>query len=237
MSLTQGESQPSNDGRDRPESSLDGAGTTLYLLRRWRAGDDDAINELLKRHLPAIHARVHRLLGKELRQHANSEDIVHEVVIDLLKYLPQFHISVDSDFQAFVAKITINVIRDHNEWLRAACRDIARTVPISPDIVLDLDPPVESVPTPSQMSSDREWEAWVRLALMLVEPEDRRIIWMKTWRRSTFRAIGEELGVSEEAARKRYGRAFHRLEAKVQELRARGIDGEDLEDGGTPIPS
>jgi DNA-directed RNA polymerase specialized sigma24 family protein len=46
-------------------------------------------------------------------------------------------------------------------------------------------------------------------------PDDRRAVLLRFYRRKSFRAVGEALGVSEEAARKRVGRAVDRLRTRL----------------------
>lgn len=198
---------------------------TMRLLLDWREGNDRALNDLLSRHLPAIRGLVEARLGKPLRKKAEREDIVQEAMIDLLRYLPQFRISKESSFRAFFAKIVINVIRDQSDWYTALRRKVSMEVPIPSDIVLDLDPPKDEVATPSRLAQTREDVAWVRLALTLVDTADRDVIALRDWKELSFVEAGVVLGISEDAARKRYLRALMRLSTQVTALQRRGVEG------------
>jgi RNA polymerase sigma factor (sigma-70 family) len=73
-----------------------------------------------------------------------------------------------------------------------------------------------------------EQQAWLALAVELLDPDDRETIRLRDWEGLSFPALGAELGISEEAARKRYQRALPRLAAKLEQLRrSSGRDGID----------
>jgi RNA polymerase sigma factor (sigma-70 family) len=82
-----------------------------------------------------------------------------------------------------------------------------------------LDPPQGSVERPSQAADQLEKEAWIRLGIELLDPDDREVIVRRQWEDQSFKTIGRELGLSEEAAWARHKRAVHRLSKKVGELR------------------
>ena len=71
---------------------------------------------------------------------------------------------------------------------------------------------------PSKRASKDEGEARVRLSLEMMDPIEQRIICMKVYDNATFKAIGEAVGMQEEAARQRYRRALPKLQKKVTDL-------------------
>jgi len=60
----------------------------------------------------------------------------------------------------------------------------------------------------------------LQLALELLEPAEREIVLGRQWQGLTFKELGEGLGISEEAARKRFDRAVAHLAQLVQRLRS-----------------
>jgi RNA polymerase sigma factor (sigma-70 family) len=101
------------------------------------------------------------------------------------------------------------------------------------DSVLVLDGQGKSVTAPSAHAERTEQQAWLRLALELLEPDDREAIRLRDWEELSFAAAGEQLGISEEAARKRYHRALPRLAQKLELLR-RGKWQDVLDGDGAP---
>jgi DNA-directed RNA polymerase specialized sigma24 family protein len=75
------------------------------------------------------------------------------------------------------------------------------------------------------VAAAHEDEARLRLALELLEPLDQRIVSEHTYRDATFVALGQELGMTEDAVRMRFNRAVRKLSEKVLQLRNGQIDG------------
>jgi RNA polymerase sigma factor (sigma-70 family) len=196
---------------------------TLSLLRRWHAGDDEALASLLERHRDAVRALVHQRLGGFLRQREETDDFVQEAMLQVLRDGPRFQIADDRHFRLLLARIVENVIRDRHGYHTAGRRAPARERAISRESVLVLDPPRAGAATPSQITDQREQEAWVQLALELLEADDRRLIVAREWGDVPFAELGAELGTSEDAARMRHQRALVKLGRKVGELRRGGI--------------
>ncbi|MBL8755170.1 MAG: hypothetical protein JNK15_17835, partial [Planctomycetes bacterium] len=60
---------------------------------------------------------------------------------------------------------------------------------------------------------------WVRLALELLEPEDREIVRLRDYDQLSFGAIAAQLGLTEDAARMRHKRAMPKLARTLESLR------------------
>jgi len=190
---------------------------TVELLRRWHEGDREALAAIVERELPWLRAHVHRRLGPQLRRRGETEDYVQEALIDALRYGPRFVVADEARLRALLGRIVENTLRDQVERHEAQKRDVGREEPLPSGSVLDLD--TGRVTRPSEAAAAREAEAWVRLALELLDPEDRRAILMREWEGRSFPEIGAALGVGENAARMRFQRALPRLAGKVRELR------------------
>lgn len=192
---------------------------TIELLREWRAGDAEALDTLIRRHLDWIRGIVRRRLGDHLRRCDDSQDIVQEALIDALEYGPRFEISDETAFRALLARIVENNIRDRNRWMQRECRDPRRERSRLSDSILALDPAVRSVTQPSQKVEKDETREWIRLALELLEPADREIVLWRQWDGMSWQQIGERLDTNANTARMRFHRALPKLAKKVAELR------------------
>ena len=69
-----------------------------------------------------------------------------------------------------------------------------------------------------------EREAMLRLALELLEPEDREVLVLRQWQQRSFAEIGQELGIATDAARMRFQRTLPKLAQKMRLLRDRDLD-------------
>lgn len=190
---------------------------TLDLLQRWHRGDQEALKELLRRELPWIRERLHHRLGAALRLRGDTEDYVHDVVLEVLHYTPAFLVSSNDTFRRLVVQISENLLRDKHNFYARQRRAVAREQPFESG-VLCLDARARSVTSPSQGAARSEQAAWVRLGLDLLQPDDRDIIVLREYEKMAFAAIGARLDINENAARMRFQRALARLTAKVTAL-------------------
>ena len=198
-------------------------GETVELLQRWHSGDRDALALLLQRDLPWIRAHVSRRLGPLLRAKGETVDYVQDAFLETLQYGPRFVVEDVAQFRALVARIVENTLRDQHDWHDAQRRGGgggARVDPLPSNSVLQLDPRMRSVTRPDVAAEQNELKAWMRLALELLEPDDRRVILLREFEGLGFAEIGERLGIGETGARMRFTRAIPRLADKVKQLQA-----------------
>jgi RNA polymerase sigma-70 factor (ECF subfamily) len=195
------------------------ADATLALLQRWHGGDPEALRELLRQHLPWIRERVHQRLGPALRRRGDTEDFLHEAVIELLRYTPRFLVGESDAFRRLLSRIVENMMRDQHEFFARQRRALAREDARLDDSVLCLDARARTATSPSQAAARSEERAWLRLALELLAPEDRDAIVLREYEQLPFAEVGARLGVAADAARMRFQRALARLAAAVEKLR------------------
>lgn len=195
---------------------------TRLLLDRLHAGDAEALPRLLERHLDFVRACVQRRMGDALRVHADTQDIVQDALIDVLRDGPRISIGDEDAFRRLLAHVVENTLRDRYRHVHRDRRDAARERGRA-ESILDLEPAVRQVTRPSQAASASEEQEWVRLGVEFLEPRDREVIWLREWEGLSFPEIGQRIGVAEEAARKRFERALPKLALRVADLRRGGI--------------
>lgn len=200
--------------------------TTEQLLGGWHEGDSDCLEQLVQRHLPWLQNQVRRRLGPELRSKGDTVDYVQDAVVEFLRYGPRFVARGDVQFRSLLLKIVENSLRKKHRWYQAARREIARDQPLPTSTVLSLNSEGASDRTPTQSADRHEREAWVRLAMELLSDDDREILVLRLWKDRSFVEIGEQLGLSANAARMRHHRALRRLSLKTDELRRSGVPAE-----------
>jgi len=99
------------------EGSPDATGD---LLDRARAGDHDALNRLLERHVPPLRRWASGRLPRWARDIADTTDLIQETIAGTLKHLDSFEHRGDGALQAYLRQAVLNRIR--NELRRAATR-------------------------------------------------------------------------------------------------------------------
>ncbi|MFH1998858.1 MAG: sigma-70 family RNA polymerase sigma factor [Planctomycetota bacterium] len=198
---------------------------TSQCLQQWNGGDEKGLDTLIECHLPWIRNHVRKRLGTFLKNKAETEDYVHDAMIQFLQYGPHILISDDNHFRALMVRIVENTIRNRNDWYMARRRKVAAERPIPSDTVLYLDPPKnETIETPSRCMEAHEREAWVRLALEFLTAEDREVIVLRQWDDLSFVEIGKQLGLSTDAAWMRHKRALNRMADVIWKLRRGQIE-------------
>jgi RNA polymerase sigma-70 factor (ECF subfamily) len=193
--------------------------STGTLLRRWHGGDEEALHALLEHNLPFVQQLVRRKLGDRLRWKTETGDVVQEAVLEFLRNGPRFVVSDEHHFRSLLVRVVQNVITGQHRWFTARRREMNLEQPLPSDSVLELDPAVRSVTRPSEAAARSENQALLRLALELLEPEERDLILLRDWDGLSFPEIGERLGVQPNAVRMRYARALPILADQVERLR------------------
>jgi RNA polymerase sigma factor (sigma-70 family) len=193
---------------------------TPLLLDEWHRGDERALARLVELHLPWLRAHVEQRLGSFLRQHGNADDYLQDAMLDFLRDAPRFQVRDQAHFRGLLARVVENTLRDRNDWFRARRRDLARNASLPTESVLALDPRLQHSTTPSRDATRTEVRDWVRLALELLEAEDRKLILGREYENRSFVDVGAELGMTANAARMRWVRAVARLAEVMRELRA-----------------
>ncbi|MCK5943548.1 MAG: sigma-70 family RNA polymerase sigma factor [Planctomycetes bacterium] len=181
--------------------------------------DDGELARLVAEHLPWIERQVHQRMGAVVREDGDTGDVLQEALLEVLRYGPSFRTRDRDRFRGLLLRIVENNLRDRYRRLHRGVRDRRRHAGPASDSMLELDPAVRSITSPSVAAARREHEEWLRLAVELLEPADRDVLRLRDWQQLEFAEIGSALGVSAEAARKRYHRALPRLADKVLQLR------------------
>jgi RNA polymerase sigma factor (sigma-70 family) len=195
-------------------------GTTRYLLTRHHQGDPSALGELLERELSFIRDRVHHQLGGALRRRMDTNDVVQEICLRVLRRGPRFLVRDPRCFRALMARIVytqlVSSFRQNGASLQHE-RNHAT------DTWLDLDGSGATTGVADEAAREEEKEM-VRLALLLLEPLDAEVLRLRDEESLSFVAIADRLGQKDDAVRMRYRRAIRKLEHCVVQLRRGRVD-------------
>jgi RNA polymerase sigma-70 factor (ECF subfamily) len=201
---------------------------TAELLLRWAQGDPQALADLVQQDGSWIENHVRRRLGPLLRRRADTQDVVQNTLLEVLRCGPRFVCADRGHLRALLAKMVENVLRAQAAHDQAGMRDVRRevrpAVRTDSGSVLILDARSAAVTRPSLAAERSETRDWVRLALELLDPEDRNIVQWREQDELSFAEIANRLGVAEDAARMRFNRALPKLARKLKALRAGNLE-------------
>lgn len=207
------------DGQDRTDE-------TLLLLDRIRSGDAEALQALVVRDLDWIHSYVHRHLDGVVRRHADTHDVVQEIVIRVLKHGPRFDVPGRETFRRMMGRIALNTLTSLARRYNAGSRSAGHERRFESDSALYLqdDSPRRAVTEPPDRAAKVEETDRIRLAMELCSARDQAILRQRDWEGLPFKEAGEHLGLTEDAARMCYKRAVQKLARYVQLLREGRLD-------------
>lgn len=181
-------------------------------------GDQDALDQLLQRYLPQLHAFVHVRLGKDLRARESSLDVVQSVCRELLSARDTFAFQGEERFRAWLFTAAFNKVRERHRRLHSGKRDVAReAAPVDGDSFVAI----AHLLTPSQDAIGNETARAVRDTLADLSEEHREVITLARLVHLPHRVIAEVMSRSEEATRQLLARAMLQL---ARGLRRRGVD-------------
>ena len=183
------------------------------LIRRVRAGDDDAATELVRQFEPEIRREIRvRLTDPGLRRVVDSMDICQSVLGNFFARaaLGQFELDEPSQLLKLLVKMARNRLTDWAREQHAERRDQRREVSLDVEMMAGAEP-LAPDPSPSQVVAGIELLDQVRARL---SDEERRIAEQRVAGRD-WGQIAAELGESSEAIRKRLARALDRITAEL----------------------
>jgi RNA polymerase sigma-70 factor (ECF subfamily) len=195
-------SDPTNPAGGGPEASRSGnPESTVELIARARAGDQQALDRLFHLHYRPLRRWASGRLPKWARDLADTDDIVQETLIQTFKRIEAFEPRRVGALQAYLRQAVLNRIRDE---LRRKGR--------APGAAELEDLKADSADSPLELAIGREAIERYEKALAVLRPEEREAIIGRVEMGYTYSELAEALGKpSSEAARKAAERALLRL--------------------------
>ena len=147
-----------------PQANAANALTSVELLARARAGDDEALNDLCARYLPRLQRWAHGRLPSWARGALDTHDIVQDTLAQVVQRLGSFEPRHDGAFQAYLHQSLLNRVRDQIRWAQRRPTDALAT-----------DRPAEG-PSPFEEAIGSEAVARYEAALLRLKAADREAI-------------------------------------------------------------
>jgi RNA polymerase sigma-70 factor (ECF subfamily) len=182
--------------------------STRVLIERSRAGDAEALNRLLERHLPRLRRWASGRLPQSIRHAADTEDLVQETVIRTLRVVGTFEYRRDGALQAYLRQALMNAIRDR---LRQARRR-PTVEPLNDSAPADATSPLDE-------AIGRENAERYDEALAALDQADKEAIVGRIELGYDYEELASALGKpSADAARMAVRRALLRLAEKMRQM-------------------
>jgi RNA polymerase sigma-70 factor (ECF subfamily) len=183
--------------------------SSFELLALVRAGNDEALDRLLTRHLPRLRRWASGRLPGWARDRGDTDDLVQETVVQTLRRLGTFEPTREGALQAYLRQAVMNGIRDA---IRRAGRRPAA-------VPLDEDMPGRDL-SPLEQAIGRDAAARYEAALAALKPGDREAIIGRIELGYDYTELAAALGKpSSEAARIAVRRALLSLAEEMRDGR------------------
>lgn len=191
------------------------------LIRQARTGSRPALGELLEAFRFLLLSEAGAQLASSLLPKQGVSDVVQETFKEAVKDFDSFEGTAASQWKRWLLAILgHNLANIRRKYYDTAKSEIEREVPWSDEDDSDgcAGQPCADTPSPSSIACRREEDELLRQAMERLGEEERQVIHLRHLEQLDFAAIGVRMGVSEEAARKRFTRAVERLQQKVEEI-------------------
>lgn len=190
------------------------------LLAEARGGPPDrareALGRLLDRFRPFLLRIANQDLDQELRPKVAPSDLVQQTFAEAQRDLGQFHGRTEKEARAWLREILRNNLLNLRAHFQAEKRRVSREEAGTNAQANQVPDPGES---PSARVRGRERDEVVQRALQRLPERSRQAIILHLWNKLTFAQVGEQLGCSEDGARKLFQRAAEELAPLLGSLR------------------
>lgn len=168
------------------------------LIGAYRNGEDEALRELVQRHIPAVYGFIFRMVGDA---HA-AEDLSQDTFVKIWKNLRRY--DVTKPFRTWLFAIAKNVAIDYlrkkkNPTFSEIENEDGQEIS---DTIQDVQPLPPEILERAELAQDLE------RALLQIPPESRSIILMHEMEDLTFQEIADALKKPMNTVKSRYRRAL-----------------------------
>ena len=186
---------------------------TENLLRRVRAGDSAAFDELFSRYRAYLRQFAELRLDPKVRARVDPSDVVQDAQLEAVRRLPDYLERPPMPFRLWIRQIALDrMIKLRRHHVETARRVVGREVALPERSSLLLAQQLfTSGSSPSQQFNRRELAGRVRQAVTQLSDADREVVLMRNFEGLSNGEVAILLGIDPAEASQRHGRALLRL--------------------------
>jgi RNA polymerase sigma factor (sigma-70 family) len=214
---------PAPQNHPQEPSPNDSSQVLEDLVRRAKAGDLDAQNQIVVENLDYVRGMVRNRAGPKLKTRVEEDDLVQTAMIEVIRDVKKVDFRGREQFGQWLAQLVQNKIRDKAEYIQRKKRDYKREKPLVPnDSTMTssggIPQTMITAKTRGPATRVEYWEDQERLQRALRElPDDlRTIIIEKQYNNRSLREIADQLGISEGIVARRLVKALETLRRSLK---------------------
>ncbi|MCP3917823.1 MAG: sigma-70 family RNA polymerase sigma factor [bacterium] len=195
---------------------------SLELVRRAQGGEFKALNELFTRYYERVRRVVRMRLGKRLRTHMDSGDILQDTFIKAVNGFDGFQMRDEASLIHWLSKIAENQIKDAADHHFALKRDREREVALQglraaqASGELTYDPSADCTLPLDALVKDEDSEI-LEVCMDALRQDYREVLLMREYEGASWADIGNWMGTpTPNAARMLHARAVTELARQVR---------------------
>jgi RNA polymerase sigma-70 factor (ECF subfamily) len=187
-------------------------------LQAARAGNERALGELIGRCRDYLLLIANADLDGGLQAKFDASDFVQQTLMAAHEHFGQFRGQTNEEFKGWLRQILVNdVNRVRRQFYVAQQREVGREHRID-DSQVQQPPLFDGQYTPGTDAVAREQARVLESAMAQLSDDYQRVIRLREWDELTFPEIGQQMNLSEDAARKLWRRAIVKLESILQPI-------------------
>jgi RNA polymerase sigma-70 factor, ECF subfamily len=198
---------------------------TKLLLQQVKAGNKEALGQLLNRHQPRVEAAVACRLDRRVRSRLDAADIVQDTQMDAIRRINDYFSAPAMPFYLWLLRAAHQrLLKVERRHLRTAKRTMDREVPLPDRSSLHFMAGIVSGGySPSGLAAQQDAVRQVRRILARLPERDREIIMFRNFEGLSNGEAACLLDIGRETAKKRYTRALLRLQKMLHDEGLSGV--------------
>lgn len=187
------------------------------VMSQARAGDRAAIDDLFAQFRGYLLLIANEELGRDLQGKFGASDFVQETLLIAHRKFEQFQGQTAEEFKGWLRQILRNDLqRIRRKYSGTQKRNHRREHRL--DGSVQITNPTDPHPTPQAKAIVREEAKLLEIAMSKLPPHYRTAVKLREWEDQSYAEVGQQMGTTEEAARKLCSRAMAKLEEILKQV-------------------
>jgi RNA polymerase sigma-70 factor (ECF subfamily) len=181
------------------------------LIERARAGDQEALGQVLEEYRQYLRLLARPRVGYNLRVRVDPSDLVQDTLLEAQRDFQHFQGATEGELAAWLRRILARNLADQVKHHQSQRRDFHRDQPLNALVEQAHEALAATLSTPSAHARQREQAVLLANALALLPPDHREVITLRHVEGLSFQEVASRMGRTPGAVRMLWMRALEGL--------------------------